>query len=87
MLYEVITRQVVGHDRIVGILRIEHFVDLDRPLDIALPLARAGLLGQVGLAEAANPITFGNAIRITSYNVCYTKLLRFAPVYLLNIKY
>ena len=77
MLYEVITDEAVNHylfaenrnNRIIGVVKDHH---------------------HLSLKEAIQPVIFFNSIqwnrtvgyyRITSYNVCYTKLLRIQPLF------
>ena len=93
MLYEVITAVLL---RVVGELRDDELLQLlvvaeDRAQRLPLALERFSLVVQLHavelgeLAEAQVDDVFG---RITSYNVCYTKLLRknFLPLIMFRKK-
>ena len=78
MLYEVITD---GEGNKVGIL-------LDNLLNLCLIGKLMGIILEFNYNLGASPQTFlrRQGIRISSYNVCYTKLLRylFQSIFVLN---
>ena len=75
--YDIIILDEVNYAVNLGLVKLEDVLDLIRTKSPDLDLILTGNYAKKEIIDLADLVTEMKEIRITSYNVCYTKLLRF----------